>query len=654
MSKLRLGVTMEITKYLKNILVVGSVVSITFSLIYLINTSFTLPVKAASTSVSGGTVSLDKYYFDGASEVKSLVIAPGDYVTVRLKYNNTSTISATNAVLSDALPSGKFSYVSGTLKNCLITNLNCVNLSDGLFNGVNLVTTPSVGFYSYTNNASSGNLEFGRYLYAHSVTCTQTSGVNESLIQSFDNTSIFVPSCATVSGASSVVSYSTSSILGQRYLHQTVCIFGSGEKEFFTQSIDNNATFTPDCSAFSGASVDSSTTLDIRANRYLHQTICTQSNGEKEVFTQNIDNNATFTPNCSILGGSQSVLSSSTVDLYSASNALGYIEYQMQSTLIEDYNSSLNTDLGDYGTSPTLSSPFLINAVNNTITDNMTNSLSAKVYCDQINPTGGERNLSLSDAELRAGQDFRCNYQASICPIVFEDINTNGTYNAGIDTLYDGIDVQLQSSDGLTTYDTLTTTNTIDCFPDLLHGRNYRVDLAVPPTGNSTTGGDSQTQLISYKTTTSNVEFGYSNGSLILNVPTAISLPDLQVSSTEIPVQGIIDPIQVIDTRLSNPGWTLTATVDDFVKTDDQNVKIQVANRLTNLPNSVIVNSGQTGGISIGEQKTVNSISDAMDIFRGNQGNSQGDFQIETQLTLLVPSFIRAGDYESNYIYTII
>jgi hypothetical protein len=641
-------------KYWRNVLSVGSILCISFSLLNLINTSFVLPVQATTTGVTGGNVSLNKYYFDGTNEVKTLVTAPGDYITVRLKYDNSSNASGTNVVLNDSLPGSKFSFIPGTLKNCLVSSANCTNLSDTLFTGLNLVTTPSAGFYSYANTAATGNLELGRYKYAHVVTCTQASGKNESFIQSVDNTSIFVPSCSAISGSSTVANYSTFPILGQRYIHLAVCLFGTGEKEIFTQSIDNNASFTPVCSSFSGSSVDSSSTLDLLANRYLHQTICTQSGGEKEIFTQSTDNNASFTASCASLGGSLTVDSSSTTDLYSASNAQGYIEYQMKSILNEDFNSSLNTDIGDYGTNASLVSPFLTNAVNSTLTDNMQNSLALKVYCDQINPTGGERNLSLSDAELRAGQDFRCNYQASICPVVFEDVNTNGKYDDGIDTLNSGVQVQLQSTNGATTYDTLTTTNTVQCIPNLLHGRNYKVNLSSPPTGISTTGGDSKNQLISYKTTTANVEFGYSNGSLVLNVPSYIALPALQVSNSVTPANGTITPIQVIDTRLANPGWTLTATVNDFVKTIDSNEKIVVTNQFRNTPASVTINTGQSGGISIGDQKTVNSTSDTMSIFRGNPGNSKGDYQINTDVTLFVPAFISAGLYRSTYIYTII
>jgi hypothetical protein len=640
---------------IKIFLVGALTVSVSCAFLYNLNLGFVLPVEAVGTSIGGGVASLDKVYLDDQSEVKSLITAPGDYITVRLKYNNTSSQSATSVVLSDALPSAKFDYIPGSLRNCLLDNTNCVSLSDGLFTGLNLITTPSAGLYGFIDSAVTGNLEFGRYRYAHLVTCSQTSGIRESFIQSIDNTSIFVPSCTSVSGGSTVLDYATLPILGQRYIHQTVCIFGSGEREVFIQSIDNSASFTPDCSGFSGSNVDTSSTLDLLANRYLHQTICDLASGEKEVFAQALNNSASFTPSCASLGGSATLSSSATIDLFSSANGAGFIEYQMKSNLNEDFNSALNADIGEYGTSPTLVSPSFISALNNTLTDNMANSLSLKVYCDQISPTGGERNLSLSDAELRAGQDFRCNYQASICPVVFEDVNTNGAYNDGVDTLNVGVGVELQSADGNTTYDTITTDNTItQCFENLLHGREYRVIIPSAPTGISTTGGETQNIMINYKTTAANAEFGYSNGSLLLNVPSDLVLPTLQVASTVTPVSGTISPIQVIDTRLANPGWTLTATVNDFVKVTDQNQIIEVGDQFMNTPQSVRVNTGQTGGISIGNQKTVSSTSDVMEIFSGSPNSSKGDYEIDADVTLFVPSFISIGIYNSNYIYTII
>ncbi len=585
----------EIKNYISRKIAIILAVVIGFALLNIL--SFNLPVQAASTTLGSGTVSIDKYYVSANTEVKTLTTAQGDFVTVRLRYQNTASISDQDVVLSDALPSPKFEYIPGTLKNCLISSANCATLNDGLWSGLNLATSTSAGFYGYSGAAPTGNLEFGRSKYAHLVTCSQPSGSKESFIQSIDDTSIFAASCGSVSGSSVIQDYSSIQILGQRYLHQTVCGFSGGEKEIFTQSVDNSASFTPDCSGLTGSSV----------------------------------------------------ASSSTLDLYSPANGGGYIEYKMKSDVVEDYQSTINTDIGEYG-----SNPSLVSSSFSTLTDNMASSLALKVYCDIISPTGGERNLTLADAELRANQDFRCVYQASLCPVVFEDVNSNGVYDSGVDTLKTGVQILLQNSGDNAVLASITSNNTTQCFPNLLHGRDYRLNISSPPTGVSTTGGDSKIQTVSYQNNQKTVEFGYANGSIILNVPASVVLPAIKVDSKPNDVSTLISPIQVIDTRLANPGWTVTASVNDFTSQAIPDSILRVANAFKSSPKSVTVNDGSIGGITIGDQKTVNSTIDTMNIFAGTVGNSKGNYQIDTNITLTVPSLTRASSYESVYTYTII
>ncbi len=597
-----------------------------------------------------GSVTIEKYYLDGTQEVRNLIAAPGDYVTVRLKYNNTNAKSARNVIINDSLPDAKFSYIPGSLKNCLINSSTCLPISDALFNGINFRSTTSNGFYGYPTTTSTGNLEMGRLKYVHTITCSQTNGEKEIFTQSIDNSSIFVPTCSSVSGSSTVTNYSTINLLGQRYLHQTTCLQANGEKEIFTQSIDNNSSFTPSCANLDGSAVASSSTLDFLGQRYLHQTTCLQASGQKEIFTQSIDNNASFTPSCASLDVAATVNESSTIDLFNSANAQGYIEYQMTSSIFEQASSSLNINLGDYtSNAANLTSTSFLN-----VSDATATNIALKIFCDSISPSPGERNISLSDAELRAGQDFRCNYLASICPSVFDDLNTNGIKDPNEDLISDVL-VQLQSTDGLTTYFTLTTNATTQCFNNLLHGRNYRINIPTPPTGSSTTGGNFKTELINYRRTETEVLFGYGTGSLYLNAPSAVTLPSLTVSDEETESSGTINAIQVIDTRLSNPGWTLTATVNNFRSAlAFEAADIPVAGKFRSRPSAVTINSGQTQGIGIGDEKTITSILDLMPIFSGNPGSSKGDFLINNNVTLIVPPYIKATNYTTDYIFTII
>jgi len=601
-------------------------------------------VQAASASFNGGQVSIDKFYVDDNLEVTSLVIAPGDTVTVRLKYDNTSPVSATNAIIADSLADTKFSYVAGTLKNCLINSNNCVNLNDGLFSGQNLTVNPLAGYFGYADNSAAGNLELGKKLFLHNTICNQSNNDKESFIQLVDNSSLYVPSC-TLSGGT-LLNNANFSLLGKRYLHQTTCNLSNGQKEIFVQSVDNISTFTPSCGTL-GISLSSSQTIDLLGNRYLHQTTCNLSNGQKEIFVQEASNSGTFTPDCSAIAGA-TVDTSTTFDLYFTGNGNGYIEYQMESNIVEDYTSSSNVDLGSYGSNVSLSSnDFSI------ITDVMVNTIEVKVFCDTISPVGALRNITLSDAELRSGQDFRCNYQASICPVVFDDLNTNGRYDL-TDILISGVEVLLQTADGLQTINTLTTTNSSSCFANLAHGRNYRLNIPTPPPGSNTTGGNIITQKINYLSNQIQAYFGYSNGTLILNVPDFVVLPSLSVASVETFSQTQITPIQVIDTRQANAGWTLTSTVDDFEARNQNSLKIPIGGAFRNTPGSVQANSGQTNGINIGDQKIANSTSDSLSIFSAGPGQSLGDFQIGTTIRLTVPPFTRSANYETRYIYTII
>ena len=595
-----------------------------------------------------GSITFEKYYLNGTQEVKSLTTSPGDYITVRIKYNNTNAFSAKNVVINDVLPNTKFSYIPGSLKNCLIDDSTCLPIADSLFNGINFKSTVSTGFYGYPTNAFTGNFELGRLKYIHAVTCTQPSGAKEVFIQSIDNSSIFVPNCTPIS-ASAVADYSNVALLGKRYLHQTTCFQANGEKEIFTQSIDNISSFTPSCASIAGSTLNSSSTLDFLGKRYLHQTTCLQANGEKEIFTQSIDNISSFTPSCGEVSLSATVSSSSTIDLFDSANAKGYIQYQMKSNIFEQYTSSLNIDLGDYTSSVRSTSTSFL-----TVTDSTINNISLKVFCDSISPSPGERNISLSDAELRAGQDFRCNYQSSICPSVFEDLNANGIKDLNESNITNVL-IQLQSTDGLTTYSTITTNTLTQCFNKLLHGRNYRINIPNPPTGSSTTGGNFKNELINYRSTQSQILFGYGTGSLYLNTPSAVTLPSLTVSTVETETSANINSIQVIDTRLSNPGWTLTATVNNFRSVlAMEALDIPIAGKFKSRPGTVTINSGQTQGIGIGDQKITTSVLDQMSIFSGNPGSSKGDFSINNNVTLTVPAYIKATSYTTDYVFTII
>jgi len=593
-----------------------------------------LPVFTSSTSFNDGQVSLSKVYVNGSSEVNTLEIGPGDVVKVRLKYNNNSAISAQNVNIQETLPPG-FTLVSSSIKNCLL-GTKCVSLGDSLVSGSTLNVAPLAGYFNYSNIATSSNLEFGKKAYLYSTVCTQGSE-KEIFEQNLGNSSLFLGDCSgTTAGLLSLTN--TLDLLGNRYLHQTTCTQTSGSKEIFIQSIDNSTSHTGDCS-IAGGSVSGTNTLDLLGNRYLHQTTCTQTSGSKEVFIQSIDNSTSHTGDCSNAGGS--ISNTNTFDLLDRSRASGYVEYQMKS--------DLDIDLISYGTTATMTGNSFVN-----INENLGGSLVLRMFCENILPVNAQRSLTLSDAELRTDQDFTCNYNARLCPVVFQDIDSNGIKNGG-DTFIDNTSVQLLASNQITVLDTLNYTSGVSpCFNSTVGGQTYYLKIPTPPTAASTTGGNTLIQYVSYNTGRRDVYFGYTSGELTLSTPASISLSSLQVSTTDTTSSGVVPDITVIDSRLGAPGWTLSATVNNFVATDSSNFTISVAGKLTNTPGTTLITNGNSTGVQPGNVKTVTSTVDPAPILSTSSGNGTGNYKVETGIDLIVPPFVRASAYNSSYIFTLI
>ena len=422
------------------------------------------------------------------------------------------------------------------------------------------------------------------------------------------------------------------------YLYSTVCTQGS-EKEIFEQNLGNSSLFLGDCSGTTAGLLSLTNTLDLLGNRYLHQTTCTQTSGSKEVFIQSIDNSTSHTGDCSNAGGS--ISNTNTFDLLDRSRASGYVEYQMKS--------DLDIDLISYGTTATMTGNSFVN-----INENLGGSLVLRMFCENILPVNAQRSLTLSDAELRTDQDFTCNYNARLCPVVFQDIDSNGIKNGG-DTFIDNTSVQLLASNQITVLDTLNYTSGVSpCFNSTVGGQTYYLKIPTPPTAASTTGGNTLIQYVSYNTGRRDVYFGYTSGELTLSTPASISLSSLQVSTTDTTSSGVVPDITVIDSRLGAPGWTLSATVNNFVATDSSNFTISVAGKLTNTPGTTLITNGNSTGVQPGNVKTVTSTVDPAPILSTSSGNGTGNYKVETGIDLIVPPFVRASAYNSSYIFTLI
>ncbi|NJL97038.1 hypothetical protein HC864_04490 [Candidatus Gracilibacteria bacterium] len=277
---------------------------------------------------------------------------------------------------------------------------------------------------------------------------------------------------------------------------------------------------------------------------------------------------------------------------------------------------------------------------------------SSQETCDNLQPTDNQLDLEVSDAELRTDQDFSCNFNARICPIVFSDDNQDGIRDSGDATL-EGITVTLSDPSETTIYYTIETDggeNT--CFEPLADGQSYLVRVTTPPTPFLTTGSETATYTIDSGSGIQTPLFGYSNGEIDLNVPSSLTFPSQATSSIDQTASVTLSYVEVIDTRVGSPGFSVTATVDNFESIASNTIPI--ADAFTSTPQSINVISGQTSGLTPGSQKTVTSISDPFTVMEASSGNGTGTYQIDDVFDLIVPAFTPADTYNSVITFTVI
>jgi len=388
------------------------VLAVFITAVVIIYTQFSAIYKSAragapntnTVSFGGGNISIDKVYVSNGLEVTNQTITQGEAMTVRLKYNNTGTSSATNALISESIPTG-FTYQTGTLKNCY-ADLACVDLNDNLVSSSILNVTPSAGFFGYStdNSLKSSNLELGKKHYLHLHQCSyQSSNTDKDLVSSFVNTfsnaqmkagtqATNLPnsalSCGTTpSGYTYQLGYSavkSMNLSGSRYLNLTQCSNFINNDDYFNSYVDtftntnakspsNTSSSLPTlaCGAvISGYTLDNTYSkvdnIDLLGNRFLHLHQCfyTAKSG-RDLFSTLIDNfssnffkagsiasnNSSMNLSCgstdskhTATAGYSKVL---TLDMIDTSRGYGYIEYQM--------SSNSNTPLGLTGTNVSMS-----------------------------------------------------------------------------------------------------------------------------------------------------------------------------------------------------------------------------------------------------------------------------------------------------------
>lgn len=280
-------------------------------------------------------------------------------------------------------------------------------------------------------------------------------------------------------------------------------------------------------------------------------------------------------------------------------------------------------------------------------------TVAQSVVCDTLFPNPATISANLTDAELRTDQNFECNYISRLCPDLFIDSNNNGSKDQG-EGNYAGVTVQLLSIDETTIYQQITVDATNNnCFFPLVNNRSYRLRVPNPPTPFSTTGGNSQDYTITNESGIVFIPFGYSTGTLNLEVPPSVTFPSRSTASISQTTDTNLNSIELIDTRLSQAGWSVTATVENFISSDTLST-LQVSNAFTASPVTVRTISGSPNGISLSGQYTITSTTDQFSIISATPGFGTGTYEIDTNISLIVPPFTPAKNYESVIVVTVI
>ena len=242
------------------------------------------PISGSSTLGGANSVSLNKKYMNGASEVETLSANSGSTVTVRVKYNNTGNRSVTDAQIKDSLPAG-FAYQTGSFKNCMTPtvaeeacdSLNSANKDTAFNNLIGGGLSPVAGMYDAASgsatggtapSATSGLLEIGKKSKINLATCSYytTSGGGHFFQSFIDQKYVPLPTehdanpsvsntASTLACGTGTTAYTpiptwsamnTYSTVGKRYLNLHQCLYynANGNTDWIATIGDqNNPTF---------------------------------------------------------------------------------------------------------------------------------------------------------------------------------------------------------------------------------------------------------------------------------------------------------------------------------------------------------------------------------------------------------------------------
>ncbi len=193
------------------------------------------------------------------------------------------------------------------------------------------------------------------------------------------------------------------------------------------------------------------------------------------------------------------------------------------------------------------------------------------------------------------------------------------------------------------------------CFSALIYDKTYQIRLPSPPSNLfSTTGGDSQFRTITVSNKNQTADFGYAAGALSLSVPSSISFNNLNVATTSQQATANISNIRVIDSRTNKPGWALSCIVNNFSGQLDNNVNIGISNNFHGSPQNLVPINGSGSNVTPGNQKTVTSTTDPISVMDSSANYGNGTYAIDVNSSFNVPAYIKAQNYQSSFICTVL
>ena len=307
------------------------------------NDCTTYPGGTTASETNGdGTACVAKTYVKNGIEYTNMEVAPGETVTVRLRYNNSATTSADQIRLRDNIPTGWTLTGNATAKYVDSIPVS-LGTAASIFNSpddTGLDVAPHIGFFGANSSTPATDaaslLELGKKRYIGATFCQSVSYTNTTVALTGPSNTPPTPSCVNVlpTNVGNFYGTSTYDFLGNRYIPAAWCsAVPSGPEGGLGFSLGNPRN-TPDAGNCFNVGLNTYWTaaFDLLGKRFLPYYVCQQTVPVITNFTYVGTPSATNTPASSCADiYTQSVGGFNYIDLSDQNRAHGYLEYQMTS-----------------------------------------------------------------------------------------------------------------------------------------------------------------------------------------------------------------------------------------------------------------------------------------------------------------------------------